>query len=152
RRDIAFLAASLNMLICFTLGHSWGVPTLAGIPNATHYAVFTLLLYFVQRVVCQRQCFGWPDLGLVGTLSFFFVTFPLSSVIGYGVALVFAACVIACARPDGRPMAFLGGAKILLLGAALLFLPTVGLWYLWSALVDTSARAVFADELYAYGR
>src|SRR5262245_51487090 len=28
RRDIAFLAASLNMLICFTLGHSWGVPTL----------------------------------------------------------------------------------------------------------------------------
>lgn|GEM_PF-3030812 len=152
RRDIAVLAASLNMLMNFTLGHTNGVPTAAGIPNSTHYAVFPLLLWSIYRVMRQRSWFGWPDAVLLGLLAFFFITFPLSSIIGYGVALVFGFCVFVCARRGMRMSALRGGVKLILLGAALLLLPEIGMWHAWSALVDGSARVVFSDELYAYGR
>ena len=152
RRDLPIVAAFLNMLLNFTLGHTWAIPTVAGIPNATHYAVFPLLLAAIVATSRRARWLTPVDAALALLLAFFLITFPLSAVIGYGVALAFSLCIIVFARRADRPGAIRAAAKVVAVGGAVLLAPRVGVWHAWSAVANVSARVVFADELYTYQR
>jgi hypothetical protein len=150
RSDIALLAATINMVVSFTLGHTRGVPTIAGIPNATHYAMFPLLLWAAYELVRERQWWGWRDTVFIGFFTLFLLTFPFSSAIGLAVLATFLAALFLVSkdkRGDAR-----GLIKILAYAAVILFIPYIGIWHSWSAVLAASARSVFAEELYAYGK
>jgi len=152
RRDLSIVAASLNMLLNFTLGHTWAIPTVAGIPNSTHYAVFPFVLHAVVVALRGIRWINPSDLALVLLLGFFLITFPLSAVIGLAVVMTFTFCMVIQMSGVDRLAAVRGATKVTIVCTAVLLAPRFGLWHAWSSLIDVSARVVFAHELYTYQR
>ena len=151
RRDIALAAATLYLLINFILMNAWGIHTFAGMYNATHAALFPLLPALALIIMRSRRWLGPADLGLFVALLFFLLDYPIGSLIGTAVFLVYAAAALALARPAERGSAKWGFVKIAAMVVILLLAPPFEMLASWSALIQDSARIVFADELYAYG-
>ena len=151
RRGVALIAATLYLLIDFTLMNAWGIHTFAGMYNATHAALFPLLPVLALLVMRSRRWLGPADLGLFVVLLFFLLDYPIGSLIGTCVFLAYAAVALGLARPAERPAAVRGLAKIVAMVAILLLAPPLHVLASWSALLQDSARTVFAGELFAYG-
>ena len=151
RRGVALIAATLYLLIDFTLMNAWGIHTFAGMYNATHAALFPLLPVLALLVMRSRRWLGPADLGLFVVLLFFLLDYPIGSLIGTCVFLAYAAVALGLARPAERPAAVRGLAKIVAMVAILLLAPPLNVLASWSALLQDSARTVFAGELFAYG-
>ncbi|MFI5020427.1 MAG: hypothetical protein ACHQRJ_02075 [Alphaproteobacteria bacterium] len=151
RRQVALLSATLYLLIGFTLTSAWGIPTYAGMFNATATALFPLLPAMALLVMRRKRIFGAADLGLFVTLLFFLLDYPVGSLIGIAVFLAFAVMAALDARPAERRAARWGIAKIVAMLALLLLAPPLEMLSSWSAAVGDTARLVFADELFAYG-
>ena len=151
RRAIALLAATLYLLTDFTLMNAWGIHTFAGMYNATHAALFPLLAALALLVMRGGLRLGWPDLALFATLLFFLLDYPIGSLMGLAVLLVYAAVTLVFARPAERSAAGWGLAKIAAMAAILLLAPPFQALSSWLAVVHDSARTVFSNELFAYG-
>ncbi|HUI19182.1 MAG TPA: hypothetical protein VL244_16055 [Alphaproteobacteria bacterium] len=151
RRSIALLAATLYLLINFILTSAWGIPAFAGIYNATHAALFPLLPTLALRVMRSRRWLGVADFGLLVSLIFFLLDYPVGSLIGTPVFLLFACVAMLSGRPAERRTALWGFAKIAVLMTLVLSAPPLHVLASWSALLQGSARVVFSDELFAYG-
>ena len=123
RRGLALVAATLYLLINFVLTSAWGIPTFAGIYNATHAALFPLLPALALLVMRKGRALGLADGGLLVALVFFLLDYPLGSLIGTAVFLVFAGMAALQARPAERTAARWGFAKIVVLVALVLLCP-----------------------------
>jgi len=150
-RGPALVAATLYLLINFVLTSAWGIPTFAGIYNATHAALFPLLPASALLVMRKRRGLGPADGGLFVALVFFLLDYPVGSLIGTAVFLVFAGMAMVLARPAERTAARWGFAKIVALVALILLAPPLDVLASWSAVIAGSARTVFAGELFSYG-
>ena len=151
RRAIALLAATLYLLMNFTLMNAWGIHTFAGMYNATHAALFPLLAALGLLVMRERRWLGPADLALFVTLLFFLLDYPIGSLIGTAVLFVYAIVALVLVRPAERPAALRGVAKIAAMTAVLLLAPPFHVLSSWLALAHDSARTVFSGELFAYG-
>ena len=151
RRAIALLAATLYLLMDFTLMNAWGIHTFAGMYNATHAALFPLLAALGLLVMRERRWLGPAGLALFVTLLFFLLDYPIGSLIGTAVFFVYVGVTLALARPAERQVALRGVAKIAAMTAVLLLAPPFHVLSSWLALAHDSARTVFSGELFAYG-
>jgi len=151
QQAVAMASATLYLLIDFVLTSAWGIPTFAGIYNATHAAVFPLLPTLALLVMRAKRRVAWADLGLLAVLLLFLLDYPVGSLIGTAVFLVFAGAVFALARPAERRTARWGLAKIAAITALLLLGPPLYLLLSWLAVMGDSAREVFTGELFSYG-
>jgi hypothetical protein len=146
------IGAWLNLLLCFTLSVPHGVPTQAGIPVATHAAVFPGLLWLYLRAAESPRPVGLAQGALAAGLLLFMLMFPLGSLLGLAVLFTFAASRLLTAASGDRTRAARGLATLLLSIAVILFAPGIGLYHAWSAITAGAARHVFAGELFSYGR
>jgi len=151
RRGVALIAATLYLLINFIVTSAWGIPTFAGIYNATHAALFPLLPALALLIMRRRSWVGLADLGLFAALLFFLLDYPVGSLIGVSVFLAFAGVAALLARPAERATARWGFVEIVGLVAVLLLAPPLDVLSSWHALLQGSARIVFSDELFTYG-
>ncbi|MGO8867120.1 MAG: hypothetical protein ACLQME_11520 [Alphaproteobacteria bacterium] len=151
RRRLALASATLYLLINFILTSAWGIPTFAGIYNATHAALFPLLPTLATLIMRRPHRIGVADLGLLVAYLFFVLDYPVGSLIGTAVFLVYAGVALALVRPAERKAAKWGLAKVLIIVALVLLGPPLYILSSWSALVQDSARVVFAGELFSYG-
>ncbi|MGO8867127.1 MAG: hypothetical protein ACLQME_11555 [Alphaproteobacteria bacterium] len=151
RRGVALTAATLYLLVDFTLMNAWGIHTFAGMYNATHAALFPLLLALALLVMRSRRWLGPADLALLVALFFFLLDYPIGSLIGTCVLLAYTVVALGLTRPAERAAAVRGLAKIVAMVAILLLAPPLHVLASWSALLQDSARTVFPGELFAYG-
>ena len=151
RRELALFSATLYLLINFILMNAWGIHTFAGMYNATHAALFPLLPAYALLIMRSRRRLGLADLGLFMTLLFFLLDYPVGSLMGTAVFLVYAFIAVVLARPAERARAKWGLVKIAAMVAILLLAPPLSLLSSWSALAENAARTVFSHELFAYG-
>jgi hypothetical protein len=149
---MAVTAAWFSMLLAFVLTSSHGIATFAGIPVATHAALFPGLLWLYLRVVRQRRPVGLCDIAFALAVVWFMVVFPFGTLLPLGVLFVFAAVLVVTSRRAKRRRAWWAWAKLAMIVGVALFAPVVGLFHAWSALAAVSARYVFAKELWTYGR
>ena len=151
RRDIALAAATLYLLINFILMSASGIPTYAGMYNATHAAIFPLLPALALIIMRSRRWLGPADVGFLAALLFFVLVYPIGCLIGLAVFVAFAGIAFLLARRAERGTAFRGLVKIAAIAAVVLLAPPLDALASWSSLVRDSARAVYSDELFAYG-
>jgi hypothetical protein len=151
RRTIALFSATVYLLINFILMNAWGIHTFAGMYNATHAAIFPLLLTLALRVMRSSHWLVWEDAALLVALLFFLLDYPIGSLMGMTMFLLFAALVVFVTRPAGRRKTARRFVKIAAMTALLLLAPPLDVLSSWSALLANSARTVFSDELFAYG-
>lgn len=149
-RGLALTSASLCLLMNFTLANGGGSPTFAGITVATQVALFPGLLLLYRKLMSSRIRPGRWDALFTLILILFFLSYPLQSVVGFAVLLLFGVSQVLASPRFRRREACVAFGKSVFLGAAVLFAPWVGIYWTWSALVNVSARVVFADELTTY--
>ncbi len=146
------IGACLNVLLCFVLSSPWGVPTHAGIPVATHAAVFPGVLWLYHRMAGRGPRIGGPELTFAGALALLFLSFPLGSVLALPVLAVYGIGVAATARPGARPAAIWALGKLGVVVSVVLLTPGIGLYHAWAAMAAVAARQVFVAELTTYRR
>lgn len=151
-RGVALTAASLSMLVSFTLASWAGIATDAGIPVATHAAVFPGLLWLFLHASEGTKLVGGRDGLLALGLLAFLLMFPIGSTLGVATLIAFALSSALVERDRRRRCAWIAVGKFVVIGAVILFAPVVGVYRTWSAVAGVSAREVFAPELYSYGR
>ena len=150
QRAIALVAASIYMVMTFTLAHPWGNRLFAGMFNGTHAAIFPALLLLYWITARQRRLLGWADAALALTMAVLLLAYPIGSLLAVPTLGAFAAAVIATSGRTFRVRAAVALAKICLVTALLLFAPVVGMYRAWSAVAAVAARNVFAEEITTY--
>jgi hypothetical protein len=144
------MAATACMALNFTCSNAWGVPSFAGIYNATHAALFPWMVAAVAAGARSSRRFSLPDAALVLLLVPFILVYPVGAVIGLVVLCFFAAILALHERAAGR----LGGmrllAKLLAMIGIILVAPPLSIAETWMAVSQLSARLVFAGELFSY--
>lgn len=146
------IGACLNVLLCFVLSSPLGVPTQAGIPVATHAAVFPGVLWLYHRMVGRGPRIGGPELTFAGALALLFLSFPLGSMLALPVLAAYGIGVAATAQPGARPAAIWALGKLGVVVSVVLLTPGIGLYHAWAAMAAVAARDVFAAELTTYQR
>ncbi|HEY3064990.1 MAG TPA: hypothetical protein VGL09_04320 [Methylomirabilota bacterium] len=149
-RAIALVAASVYMVMTFTLAHPWGNRLFAGMFNGTHAALFPALLLFYWQTARQKRLVGWPDAALALTMTVFLLAYPIGSLLGVFALGAFALAVVVTAGPALRARGVVTLVKLCLLTALLLFAPVIGMYHAWSAVAAVAARNVFAEEITTY--
>jgi hypothetical protein len=149
---MAVTAAWLSMLLAFVLTSSHGIATFAGIPVATHAALFPGLLWLYLRMARQRRRLGAADVVFAVAAFSFMLVFPFGTLLPLAVLFVFAAVLVVTSPRAERRWWLWAGGKLAVLVGVVLFTPVVGLFHAWSAIGAVSARHVFAKELWTYGR
>ena len=152
RSKLAILAGLFNVLINFTLTSARGTPLYAGVFNATHAALFPLVLWLFLKSSKQRGWIGWIDLSLALSLLWFLMAYPLGSLIGLTVAFVFLGAYLLSTKRARQLAVVRAMLRFASFCALFLFLPKYGLWQNWSGVVGVSARTVFSGELFTYGK
>ncbi|HEY3064991.1 MAG TPA: hypothetical protein VGL09_04325 [Methylomirabilota bacterium] len=149
-RALPAVAASLYMLMTFTLAHPWGNRLFAGMFNGTHAAIFPALLFLCWLTARQRRLFGWLDAALAGGVAVFLLAYPIGSLLGLVTLVAFAVAVTLTSPPALRRRALAALVKLGVTTAILLLAPVIGIYHAWSAVAAVAARNVFAEELTTY--
>ncbi len=147
---VCSVVALVNMYLNFMLTGAWGIPTFAGIYNATHSAIFPAMMMLIALLVRQRSRIGLHTGMTFGFSLLLALTYPIGSVLPLCVAGLF--CVITCIWPGSAALSLRERALRTALGCAALAIPFLALWPTWAAVVGVSARSVFSTELVAYGQ
>jgi hypothetical protein len=150
-RRLAASAASLCMLLSFTLTAYRAIPTHASVTLASQLAVFPAICWFYVYVARESRWIGWRDVAFALALLFFLLLAPIWSLAGL-VALSAFAVGLLLGRLVHRAKAALALGKLAVFGAVILFAPEIGLYHAWSAIASISTRYVFVDELTTYAR
>jgi hypothetical protein len=149
-RGLAIVSAFISLDFTFTFANGGGSVTFAGIAQATQLAMLPGLLWLYLRVAGDRRWLTANDLIFALALVAFLLSYPLQSLFGLIVILVFGFSLVltTSARRRGRP--WLAWAKVLTFSAVVLLTPGIGAYWTWAAVGADSARLVFADELSSY--
>ena len=149
-RGLPAVAASLYMLMTFTLAHPWGNRLFAGMFNGTHAAIFPALLLLAWLTARQRRLFAWADAALAAGVAVFLLAYPIGSLLGLVTLVAFAVAVALTSSPASRIRAVAALVKLGVITAIVLVAPVVGIYHAWSAVAAVAARHVFAEELTTY--
>lgn len=151
-RVLALTAATLNLLMNFTLANVAGSNAFAAPDVATQAALFPAVLWLFFRISRNPRIISWWDVAFVATVALLLLSYPIHSSMGLVILGAFAVSLVLTAQAAMRRCAVLATAKFVIVSIGLLFAPGLNMYRTWSGLAADSARFVFTEELTTYGR